>query len=67
LTAKVTASVEEVARLLGIGRTTAYELASRDKLPVTTIRVGRQLRVPVAGLARALGLTVEEVIAAIDD
>lgn len=40
----------DVARLLGIGRTKVYEMVARRELP--TVRVGRCVRVPAAGLAR---------------
>jgi excisionase family DNA binding protein len=40
--------VEEVARLLGIGRTKAFEMVARRELPV--IRMGRLVRVPRAAL-----------------
>ena len=36
--------VSEVVRLLGIGRSTVYELIARGELPV--IRIGRLVRVP---------------------
>jgi len=39
---------EEVARLLGIGRTKVYELIGRGELPV--VRIGRLVRVPRAEL-----------------
>ncbi len=35
---------EEVAKLLGVGRTTVYALVSAQKLPV--VRIGRSLRIP---------------------
>ncbi len=35
----------EVADLLGIGRSAAYQLAQRDQLPIPVVRVGRQYRV----------------------
>lgn len=38
-------SLVEFAHLLGIGTTTAYELAQRNALPVPVLRVGRQYRV----------------------
>jgi excisionase family DNA binding protein len=41
--------VEEVARVLGIGRTKAFEMVARRELPV--IRMGRLVRVPRAALA----------------
>ena len=36
--------VEEVARLLGIGRSKTYELIARGELP--SLRIGRLVRVP---------------------
>jgi excisionase family DNA binding protein len=38
----------EVARLLGVGRTKAFELMARDELPV--VRIGRCVRVSRAAL-----------------
>lgn len=38
-------SVPEAARLLGIGRTTAYELISGGELE--TVKIGRSTRVPL--------------------
>ena len=52
--ARATATLGEVAALLGIGRSTAYELAQRDALPVPVIRLGRRLVVPQAALDRVL-------------
>ena len=40
--------VEEAARILGIGRTKAFEMVARRELPV--IRMGRLVRVPRAAL-----------------
>ena len=51
-----TVSVEEVARMLGIGRTLAYRLAAAGELPVPVIRIGRKLRIPAAPLCAPLGL-----------
>jgi len=42
---KVVYTVEEIATMLGISRTKAYELAKNGDIPV--IRIGRCLRVPV--------------------
>jgi len=47
-----TIHVEEAARLLGIGRSTAYEAARRQELP--TLRIGRRLLVPVPQLLALL-------------
>ena len=51
-----TMSVEEAAELLGIGRTLAYRLATRDELPTPVVRIGRTLRIPTAPLLALLGL-----------
>ena len=45
-------------RALGIGRTTAYELARAGKFPCPVIRAGGTWRVPTAGLLDLLGLPV---------
>ena len=49
---KLTVTVEEAARLLGIGRNSAYEAVRRGELPV--IRLGRRYLVPRAALERML-------------
>jgi excisionase family DNA binding protein len=43
------------ARLLGIGRTVAYELVREGRWPTPIIRVGRKIRVPSAPLRTLLG------------
>ena len=48
--------IPTVAALLGISRTSAYQLAAADHLPVPVIRVGRSLRVPTTPLLAVLGL-----------
>ncbi len=45
------------ARLLGIGRSSAYELVRTGQWPTPVIRAGRLIRVPTAPLLAALGLT----------
>jgi excisionase family DNA binding protein len=61
-----TLSVAEAARLLGVGRSLAYELARwRGELAsgVPVVRVGeRRYRVPVRPLAEVLGLTEHELL-----
>lgn len=47
-----TLTVEEAAKVLGIGRGTAYEAARTGELP--TIRIGKRLVVPRAALERLL-------------
>ncbi len=49
-TERQTLNIEDVARRLGINRTTAYELARRDQLPIPTIRIGRRLVVSRSAL-----------------
>jgi excisionase family DNA binding protein len=45
-------SVPEAAKLLGIGRNTAYEAAKRGELPV--IRIGRRILICVPALLRMI-------------
>ena len=54
---RLTLTVEEASILLGIGRNLAYELASRDELPVRVLRLGRRILVPREPLLAALGIT----------
>jgi len=51
---RLTLSIEETARLLGISRGLAYEMARRGKLPV--IRFGRRFLVPKKALERLLSI-----------
>jgi Helix-turn-helix domain len=44
------------ARVLGIGRTTAYTLAREGEFPCPLVRVGGAYRVPTLGLLRLLGI-----------
>ena len=46
-------SIPEAARVLGIGRSAAYQAARAGELP--TIRIGRRVLVPVVALERVLG------------
>ena len=45
------------AGALGLCRSSVYELARRDELPVRTLRLGRLLKVPTAELLAVLGIT----------
>lgn len=45
------------ARVLGLSRSTAYELAQRREFPCRVLRVGGSYRVPTADLLRVLGIT----------
>jgi excisionase family DNA binding protein len=62
---RTTLTVEEAARVLGIGRSTAYEAVRCGQIPA--MRLGRRAIVPAAWLAQQLGVTVEAVTAAIGD
>jgi excisionase family DNA binding protein len=53
LEGKATITIEQTARLLGLGRTAAYDAARRGELP--TRRLGRRLLVPVPALLEWLG------------
>ncbi len=44
------------ARLLGVGRTAAYQLVREDQWPTPIIRVGQLIRVPTAPLLALLGI-----------
>jgi Helix-turn-helix domain len=52
----VTVDVTTAARALGLGRSTAYELARRDEFPCRVLRIGSSYRIPTAGLLRVLGI-----------
>lgn len=52
LKGRTTCSIDEAARILGIGRSTAYAAAHDGTLPV--IRVSRRLLVPAARLSQML-------------
>ncbi len=53
-TERRTLTIPEVAAALGLARSTAYELAAADRLPVPTIRAGRRLLVSRAALDRLI-------------
>lgn len=60
----VTVDIPTAARALGLGRSTAYELARRGELPCRVLHIGSSYRVPTADLLRVLGVeppTVREV------
>ena len=54
LESETTISVEQTARVLGLGRTAAYDAARRGEFP--TRRLGRRLVVPVPALLEWLGV-----------
>ena len=48
-------TIEKVARLLGIGRSSAYAAARRGEIP--TVRIGKRLLVPKVAFERLLQST----------
>lgn len=54
----VTLTVEEVARVLRIGRNTAYEAIARGDLP--SVRIGGRVLIPSARLLALFGVEVSE-------
>ncbi|MEV0899643.1 hypothetical protein [Actinoplanes sp. NPDC049802] len=44
------------ARIFGLGRSLAYDLARTDRFPAPVILAGTRYRVPVAGILTALGI-----------
>lgn len=54
LAAQATITIEQAAKVLGLGRTAAYEAARRGEFP--TRRLGRRLVVPVPALLEWLGV-----------
>lgn len=59
---KLTITVPEAARVLGIGRDAAYRAAERGEIP--TLKLGRRIMVPVPRLQAMLGLAVSNDVAA---
>lgn len=53
--ARLTLSIDEVASVLGLGRTAAYEAARRGDIP--SRRLGRRVIVPVPAFLDWLGAT----------
>lgn len=56
----VAVDLPTAARALGLGRSTAYELARRQTFPCRVLQVGSSYRVPTAELLRVLGITVND-------
>ena len=53
-------TVPVAGRVLGVGRTVAYQLVRRDQWPTPVIRVGGQIRIPRTPLLELLGLPTPE-------
>jgi excisionase family DNA binding protein len=57
----LTLTVEQAAKLLGIGRSTAYELVHTGDIP--SLRLGRRIVVPVARLEAMLADNCSDLVA----
>lgn len=55
MTLPPTITVPEAAELLGVGVRSAYRAVQKGQIP--SLRVGRRLLVPTAGLLRLVGLS----------
>jgi len=58
--ARQTLNIEAVAIVLGINRSTAYELARRNELPVPVIRLGRRMVVSRRAVEDLLNSALEK-------
>jgi len=58
-TRRPTISVDELASVLDVARSTAFEAVRRGDVPA--IRVGRRIRIPTAGVRRLLQLDSQTV------
>jgi hypothetical protein len=56
----LTTDLPTAARIIGIGRTLAYDLAKTDQFPVRILRIGGRVIVPVPDLLRYVGASPEE-------
>jgi excisionase family DNA binding protein len=52
--------VTTAARALGLGRSTAYDLARRGEFPCRVLHIGSSYRVPTAELLRVLGIDPDQ-------
>ena len=57
MTESLTMTVPEAAKLLGIGRSAAYEAAARGEL--ASVRVGRSIRIPRVAIERMLAVALQ--------
>jgi excisionase family DNA binding protein len=64
---RLTFTIEETAAALGIDRSTCYELAAADRLPVPVLRLGRRMVVGRRALERALAGRVSRRTAGVGD
>jgi predicted DNA-binding transcriptional regulator AlpA len=57
---RLTLDIDEVAPLLGINRSTAFELIRRDTFPLPVIRLGRRIVVSSKAVEALLGSSISD-------
>ncbi|MQA82935.1 MAG: helix-turn-helix domain-containing protein [Streptosporangiales bacterium] len=57
----VTVDIGTAAKALGLGRSTAYELARCGEFPCRILRIRSSYRVPTAELLKVLGIQPDEL------
>ena len=60
----LTLTVDEAAALIGVSRSTAYDLVATHELP--TVRLRRRILVPASALVDLLGVSLVEVYGALN-
>lgn len=60
----LTLTVDEAAALIGVSRSTAYDLVATEELP--TVRLRRRILVPASALADLLDVSLVEVYGALN-
>lgn len=60
-----TVTVEQAGRILGIGRSSAFEACRRGEIP--TLRIGKRLLVPIAALEKMLSGVGDDRPGELDD
>lgn len=60
----LTITVEQAAAVLGVGRTTAYQLVRSGE--IRSVRLGRRVVIPIGHLAEELGVEHQVVWDALD-
>ncbi len=58
----LTLSIDQVAAVLGVARSTIYESIRRGDFPLPVIRIGARRVVSMAALAQLLGVEMTEVV-----
>jgi predicted DNA-binding transcriptional regulator AlpA len=57
----VVVDITTASRVLGLGRSTGYELARRGEFPCRVLHVSSSYRVPTAELLRILGIDLGQL------